>query len=92
MLTERQKQIIAKIVSDEETGKHLIRSDFGWVRLGIKKEDYNAYKERIHNNIKNFNLLDVFNNGYDKETFEMMIYYMTCSDYNFYNDLKKLIE
>ena len=92
MLTERQKQIVAKIASDEESGKHLLRDDWGWVHVGIKKDEYYTYKERITSNIKNFNFLDVFNNGYDKKTFELILYYMMCSDYNFCEDIKQLIK
>jgi len=91
MLTNEQKHIISQIVSDEESGNHLLRTPEDWEKLNIPKDIYDLYKVRINEGLNHYSLLNIFSNKYEYETFEILLYYMMCSDYDFNNNIKQFI-
>lgn len=51
-LSDKEKQILSQIATDQETGRHLLRTDKEWEAIGISKNEYNeVFMELLKANV-----------------------------------------
>ena len=91
MLTEQQKKMICQIVSDMETGRHLLRTEEEWKELGINKFDALNFSFVMNKALKDFDIIDVCDGENDKAMTEIAIYTALCYNHDFHEMVKNLI-
>ena len=91
MLTDKDKKIISQMVSDVETGNHLLRTVEGWNELGIKRLDAIKYAHLCANAIDGFNLTKICDGEDDKRLTEVALYTAMCYSHDFYELAREVV-
>ena len=91
MLTKEEQNIIGWIVSDDHSGRDLLRTNKDWERIGISKEDYYKKAKEVYDAVHNFKLDDVIEQDVMSKDVEIAMYYALCSNREFFDLMNNLI-
>lgn len=91
MLTKEERNIIAWVVSDDHTGRDLLRTNKDWERIGISKDDYYQKAGEVYDAVHNFKLGDVVQRDVMTKDTEIAMYYALCSSHEFFDLMSDLI-
>lgn len=91
MLTKEERNIIAWVVSDDHTGRDLLRTNKDWERIGISKDDYYQKAGEVYDAVHNFKLDDVVQRDVMTKDTEIAMYYALCSSHEFFDLMSDLI-
>ena len=85
VLTDYERLLISEIVTDNETGRHLLRTDKEWESKPYKKEDYYSMVDSILEALALFNWI-VDGDRCNRKQYEILLYAKCCSSKEF-NDI-----
>ena len=91
MLTREEQNIIGWIVSDDHSGRDLLRTNKDWERIGISKDDYYQKAGEVYDAVHNFKLDDVVQRDVMTKDTEIAMYYALCSSHEFFDLMSDLI-
>ena len=90
VLSDKEKQILSQIVTDQETGRHLLRTDKEWEAIGISKDEYNeVFMELLRANVYFDWVCSDWNENVEKQA-RMLLFVKSCMNPEF-DDLLKTI-
>lgn len=92
MLTKEEQKIIGWIVSDDQSGRDLLRTNKDWERIGISKEDYYEKAKEVYDAVHNFKLDEVIEQDVMSKDVEIAMCYALYSNCGFFNLMNNLME
>ena len=91
MLSDKEKKIISQMLTDMETGRHLLRTVDDWNELGIKRLDYFKISVLCSNALDSFNIAKVCGGEYDPKLCETAMFVALSSNHDFFEMVKALV-
>lgn len=92
MLTKEEQNIIGWIVSDDHSGRDLLRTNKDWERIGISKEDYYKKAKEVYDAVHNFKLDVIIEQNVMSKDVEIAMYYALCSNCGFFDLMNNLMD
>ena len=92
MLTKEEQNIIGWIVSDDQSGRDLLRTNKDWERIGISREDYYKKAKEVYDAVHNFKLNDIVEQDVMSKDVEIAMYYALCSNCGFFDLMNNLMD
>jgi hypothetical protein len=92
MLTKEEQNIIGWIVSDDHSGRDLLRTNKDWERIDISREDYYKKAKEVYDAVHNFKLDDVIEQDVMSKDVEIAMYYALCSNCGFHDLMNNLMD
>lgn len=89
-LSSKEKQILSQIVADQESGRHLLRTEKEWEAIGISKKEYNeVLMELIRANVYFDWVCSDWDENIEKQA-RMLLFAKSCMNPEFDDLLKTL--